>query len=86
MAIQFPRAPFSRLTSRQAPANSPQAPRPVPPREVRTAQRDSDYAYRLAVEESPLVQNIRNHVITFITPVLEVDGHEKEVDTFSKRR
>jgi hypothetical protein len=41
-----------------------------------------ELAYRLAVEESPLVQNIRNHMITFITPVLEVDGHEKEVDTF----
>jgi Zinc carboxypeptidase len=41
-----------------------------------------ELAYRLAVEETPLVQNIRNHVITFITPVVEVDGREKIVDTY----
>jgi hypothetical protein len=41
-----------------------------------------ELAYRLAVEETPLVQNIRNHVITFITPVVEVDGREKVVDTY----
>jgi len=41
-----------------------------------------ELAYRLAVEETPLVRNIRNNVITFITPVLEVDGREKEVDTY----
>ena len=38
--------------------------------------------YRLAVEETPLIQNIRNNVIVFITPVLEVDGKEKHVDTY----
>jgi hypothetical protein len=38
--------------------------------------------YRLAVEESPFIQNIRNNVIVFITPVLEVDGKEKHVDTY----
>ncbi len=41
-----------------------------------------ELAYRLAVEETPLVQNIRNNVITFITPVVEVDGREKVVDTY----
>ena len=41
-----------------------------------------ELAYRLAVEETPLVQNIRNNVITFITPVVEVDGREKIVDTY----
>jgi len=41
-----------------------------------------ELAFRLAVEETPLVQNIRNHVITFITPVVEVDGREKIVDTY----
>ena len=41
-----------------------------------------ELAYRLAVEETPLVRNIRNHVITFITPVVEVDGREKVVDTY----
>ena len=41
-----------------------------------------ELAYRLIVEETPFVQNIRNNVITFITPVLEVDGREKQVDTY----
>ncbi|HEY7292765.1 MAG TPA: M14 family zinc carboxypeptidase [Vicinamibacterales bacterium] len=47
-----------------------------------------ELAYRLIVEESPFVQNIRNNVITLITPVIEVDGREKEVDTyyFNKKR
>jgi len=34
------------------------------------------------VEETPFIQNIRNNVIVFITPVLEVDGKEKHVDTY----
>src|ERR1700692_2746250 len=41
-----------------------------------------ELAYRLIVEETPFIQTIRNNVITFITPVLEVDGREKEVDTY----
>jgi len=41
-----------------------------------------EMAYRLIVEETPLIQNIRNNVITFITPVIEVDGREKQVDTY----
>ena len=41
-----------------------------------------ELAYRLAVEETPFVQTIRNNVITFITPVIEVDGREKQVDTY----
>ncbi|MGH6911970.1 MAG: M14 family zinc carboxypeptidase, partial [Phenylobacterium sp.] len=41
-----------------------------------------ELAYRLAVEETPLIQNIRSNVITFITPVVEVDGREKVVDTY----
>jgi hypothetical protein len=41
-----------------------------------------ELAYRLAVEETPFIQNIRNNVITFITPVVEVDGREKIVDTY----
>ena len=47
-----------------------------------------ELAYRLAVEETPYVNEIRNNVITFITPVIEVDGREKQVDTyyFNKRR
>ena len=47
-----------------------------------------ELAYRLIVEESPFIQNIRNNVITLITPVIEVDGREKQVDTyyFNKKR
>jgi len=41
-----------------------------------------ELAYRLVVEETPFIQAIRNHIITFITPVIEVDGREKEVDTY----
>ncbi|QKR98523.1 hypothetical protein F9288_01840 [Sphingomonas sp. CL5.1] len=41
-----------------------------------------ELAYRLAVEETPFIQNIRNNMITFITPVLEVDGRDKMVDTY----
>ena len=41
-----------------------------------------EMAYRLAVEETPFIQNIRNNVITLITPVVEVDGREKMVDTY----
>ena len=44
--------------------------------------------YRLAVSEMPFIQQIRNNVITIITPVIEVDGREKQVDTyyFNKKR
>jgi hypothetical protein len=44
--------------------------------------------YRLAVEDTPFIQAIRNNVITLITPVIEVDGREKQVDTyyFNKKR
>jgi hypothetical protein len=39
-----------------------------------------ELAYRLAVEDTPMIQNIRNNVITMITPVLEVDGRDRMVD------
>jgi len=47
-----------------------------------------ELAYRLAVQETPFINSIRDNVITFITPVLEVDGREKQVDTyyFNKKR
>jgi len=41
-----------------------------------------ELAYRLIVQETPFVQAIRNDVITFITPVIEVDGRERQVDTY----
>ena len=33
-----------------------------------------ELAYRLAVDESPYVKQIRDNLITLITPVVEVDG------------
>jgi hypothetical protein len=39
-----------------------------------------ELAYRLAVEDSPLVRKIRDNVIFLITPVLEVDGRNRQVD------
>jgi hypothetical protein len=41
-----------------------------------------ELAYRLAVDESPYVKNIRDHLVTLITPVTEVDGRDREVDVF----
>ena len=41
-----------------------------------------ELAYRLVVEETPMIQNIRNNVISFITPVVEPDGRDKIVDAY----
>ena len=41
-----------------------------------------ELAYRLAVEESPFIQTIRNNLIFVFTPASEVDGREKQVDNF----
>ncbi len=41
-----------------------------------------ELAFRLIVEDTPFIQAIRKNVITFITPVIEVDGREKAVDTY----
>ncbi len=41
-----------------------------------------ELAYRLIVEETPFIQAIRNNMIFMITPVIEVDGREKQVDTY----
>jgi hypothetical protein len=41
-----------------------------------------ELAYRLIVEETPFIQNIRNNSIVFITPVVEPDGRDKQVDTY----
>ncbi len=42
-----------------------------------------ELAYRLAVDESPYIRFIRDHVITMITPVVEVDGRDREVDVYN---
>jgi len=41
-----------------------------------------ELAYRLAVDESPYIKNIRDHLITLITPIVEVDGRDRVVDLF----
>jgi len=42
-----------------------------------------ELAYRLAVDESPYVRFIRENVITLITPVVEVDGRDRQVDIYN---
>ncbi len=41
-----------------------------------------ELAYRLAVDESPYIRDIRDGVITLITPVVEVDGRDRMVDLY----
>ncbi|HKV74383.1 MAG TPA: M14 family zinc carboxypeptidase [Gemmatimonadales bacterium] len=41
-----------------------------------------EMAYRLAVDESPYIRNIRDNLITLITPIVEVDGRDRQVDVF----
>lgn len=42
-----------------------------------------ELAYRLAVDEAPYIRNIRSHVITLITPIVEVDGRDRMVDLYN---
>ncbi|HEV2615034.1 MAG TPA: M14 family zinc carboxypeptidase, partial [Candidatus Acidoferrales bacterium] len=42
-----------------------------------------ELAYRLAVEDSPMIDQIRKNTIVLITPVLEVDGRDREVDLYN---
>ena len=36
-----------------------------------------ELAYRLAVEESPFIQQIRKNSIVLLTPIVETDGHDR---------
>lgn len=45
-----------------------------------------EMAYRLAVEETPFIQQIRKNVIVMITPTLEVDGRDMMVDLYNWRK
>ncbi|HYI08500.1 MAG TPA: M14 family zinc carboxypeptidase [Thermoanaerobaculia bacterium] len=45
-----------------------------------------ELAYRLAVEETPFIRAIRDNVITLLTPVLEVDGRNRQVDLWRWRQ
>ncbi|HEY3519864.1 MAG TPA: M14 family zinc carboxypeptidase, partial [Rhodanobacteraceae bacterium] len=45
-----------------------------------------ELGYRLAVDDSPYIQYVRKHVITLITPVVEVDGRDRMVDLYKWHR
>ena len=45
-----------------------------------------ELAYRLAVEDSAIIQGVRKNVIVLITPVLEVDGRDRDVDVYNYRK
>ncbi|MGH9121700.1 MAG: M14 family zinc carboxypeptidase, partial [Acidimicrobiales bacterium] len=45
-----------------------------------------ELAYRLAVDESPYYQYIRDNVITLITPIVEVDGRDRMADLYKWHR
>ncbi len=42
-----------------------------------------ELVYRLAVDDSAYVKNIRDNVVTLITPVVEVDGRNRAVDVYN---
>src|SRR6186713_1509613 len=45
-----------------------------------------ELAYRLAVDDSGYIRNIREHVITLITPIVEVDGRDRVVDLYNYKK
>ena len=45
-----------------------------------------ELAYRLAVEDSPFIEDIRKNMIVMITPTLEVDGRDRMVDLYNYRK
>ena len=45
-----------------------------------------ELAYRIAVDDSPYMRNIREHVITLITPIVEVDGRDRVVDLYEYKK
>ena len=50
--------------------------------EVGSPEMLMELAFRLAVEETPFIQQIRNNVIFVFTPASEVDGRERRVDGY----
>lgn len=45
-----------------------------------------ELVYRLAVDESEFIRTIRKNVIVMVTPVLEVDGRDRYVDTYMYKK
>jgi len=45
-----------------------------------------ELAYRLAVEDTPLIDTIRKNCIVLLTPASETDGHDRYVDVYMYRK
>jgi hypothetical protein len=45
-----------------------------------------ELAYRLAVEDTPLIETIRKNAIVLLTPVVETDGRDRYVDVYMYRK
>ena len=45
-----------------------------------------ELAYRLAVEDTPYIRDIRKNSIVMLTPVLDTDGRDRYVDTYLYRK
>ncbi|MGH7455108.1 MAG: M14 family zinc carboxypeptidase, partial [bacterium] len=45
-----------------------------------------ELAYRLAVDETPAIKNIRDNIIVMLTPVVETDGRDRMVDIYNYRK
>src|SRR5579884_1923029 len=45
-----------------------------------------ELAYRLAVEDTPFIQKIRKNTVFLITPIVEVDGHDRMVDSWNYKK
>jgi hypothetical protein len=52
--------------------------------ETGAAEVSMELAYRLAVDENPVIKKIRDNMIILITPSMEPDGHDKHTDWFYK--
>src|SRR5262245_4100676 len=54
--------------------------------EVGSVEMLMELAYRLAIDDSPFFQQIRNNIIFVLTPTTEVDGHDRQVDNQRAQR
>src|SRR6516162_4070135 len=45
-----------------------------------------ELAYRLAVEDTPFIQKIRQDSVVLITPLVETDGHDRMVDIYLQHK
>jgi Zinc carboxypeptidase len=45
-----------------------------------------ELAYRLAVEDTPFIEKIRKDSVVLITPIVEVDGHDRMVDVYLQHK